>query len=93
MDAEFLTPEETTSYLDNRYKLKRGKRRLAEMRASGEGPPFFRAGGNQVLYRRDLVDKWAVKLLGEPLRSTSEEAVRHRLERAGKGSSQPSIAE
>jgi hypothetical protein len=82
MATEFLTSEETTDHLDRHYKLKRGKRRLAEMRASGEGPPYFRAGGNQVLYRRDLVDEWAIALLGEPLKSTAEEAVRHQRSRA-----------
>jgi hypothetical protein len=48
---EFLAVDETAVHLDKHYKLKRGKRRLAEMRASGEGPPFFRASGNTVLYR------------------------------------------
>jgi hypothetical protein len=37
-----------------------------------------------------LVDKWAIELLGEPLRSTAEESVRHRLARAEKGVGQPS---
>jgi hypothetical protein len=85
MDTEVLTPEETADYLERRYKLKRGKRRLQEMRASGEGPSYFRASGNSVLYRRDLVDAWAIELLGEPLRSTAEEQVRHRLAEAEKG--------
>jgi hypothetical protein len=35
-----------------------------------------------VLYRRDLVDEWARELLGEPLRSTAEENVRHRMAEA-----------
>jgi hypothetical protein len=73
---KYLTPDELTAYLKEKYRIDRGRRRLAEMRATGEGPPYFRAGGCQVLYRRDLADAWALNLLGEPLRSTAEETAR-----------------
>jgi hypothetical protein len=83
---EYFTPDELTTYLRDQYRLQRGKRRLAEMRATGEGPPFFRAGGCQVLYRRDLADTWARAVIGEPLKSTADESSRRRLGRVNAAS-------
>jgi hypothetical protein len=69
------TPEETSDYLWQTYRIKRNARRLAQLRASGEGPPFFR-DGHVVRYRSDLTDEWALTHLGEALSSTSEENAR-----------------
>jgi hypothetical protein len=54
--------------------MKRGPRRLAQLRASGEGPPYVR-DGVKVLYPIALADAWAQALLGQPVVSTSEETV------------------
>lgn len=43
---------------------------------TGEGPPYQR-DGNVVRYPRKLVDQWAAETLGQPVRSTAEEAVRY----------------
>jgi hypothetical protein len=70
---------DTTEYLLQQWGLRRGKRRLAELRALGGGP-LFRRTGNEVLYFPDDVDVWAERQLGPALRSTSEESARRILE-------------
>jgi hypothetical protein len=70
-----MPPHGTTEYLRTQWGLRRGKRRLAELRANGGGPLYHRAG-NEILYFPDDVDAWAEDQLGAPLRSTSEEAAR-----------------
>jgi hypothetical protein len=76
--GDLLTTDEVPGYLEREYRVKRGKRRLAELRASGEGPPYLR-DGSRVIYRRRDVDAWALRLLGKPMTSTSEEAALGRL--------------
>jgi len=71
----WLTPEESSDHLWDKYRVKRNTRRLAQLRAAGEGPQYFR-DGNVVRYRDDLLDAWAEQQLGEPLSSTSEESGR-----------------
>jgi hypothetical protein len=69
------TPEEASEYLWERFRVKRNARRLAQLRATGEGPKFYR-DGNVVRYRTDHLDEWAGNSLGEPASSTAEEHVR-----------------
>src|SRR5690349_21772926 len=82
------TPEETSDHLWEKYRIKRNTRRLAQLRADGEGPQYFR-DGNVVRYREDLLDAWAEQQLGEPLSSTSEESAR-RQQTLAVGSADPS---
>jgi hypothetical protein len=81
------TPEEASDHLWQKYRIKRNARRLAQLRADGEGPHYFR-DGNVVRYREDLLDAWAEQQLGEPLGSTSEESARRLLTTAA-GSADP----
>jgi hypothetical protein len=74
-EAIWRTPEEASDYLWQKFRVKRNARRLAQLRASGGGPRFFR-DGNVVRYREDHLDEWAETSLGEPARSTSEESAR-----------------
>jgi hypothetical protein len=69
-----LLPEELSERLWTRNRMKRGRRRLAQLRVTGEGPPYVR-DGVKVLYPVDLADAWADALLGKPVVSTSEETV------------------
>jgi hypothetical protein len=74
---QFLNSQEASDYLRRKWNLSRGPRRLAELRAEGTGPRYFRAG-NEVRYKSVHLDEYAIKALGEPLTSTSEEIVRRR---------------
>jgi hypothetical protein len=67
-----MPPNDTTEYLLKQWGLRRGKRRLAELRTNGGGPLFHRAG-NEVLYFPDDVDAWAEQQIGPALRNTSEQ--------------------
>ena len=68
-----MPPDGTTDYLLTRWGIRRGKRRLAELRADGGGPLYHRTG-NEVLYFPDDVDAWAEQQIGPALRSTAEES-------------------
>jgi hypothetical protein len=76
--GDLLTTDEAPGYLLDEYRLRRGKRRMALLRGTGEGPKYLRVG-NQVLYPRHELDSWALRLLGRPMASTSEEVTRGRL--------------
>jgi hypothetical protein len=73
------TPEEASDYLWAKYRVKRNARRLAQLRATGEGPKYFR-DGNVVRYREDHLDEFAEGSLGKPSVSTAEEHVRREAE-------------
>jgi hypothetical protein len=73
--ALLLNPQQASDHLRNKWNLSRGPRRLAELRVEGTGPRYFRAG-NEVRYKSIHLDEYAIKTLGEPLSSTSEEAIR-----------------
>jgi hypothetical protein len=75
--ARLLSPPEASAYLKDKWNLPRGPRRLGELRAEGGGPKYYRAG-NEVRYAPIHLDEYAVKILGEPLSSTSEETARRR---------------
>jgi hypothetical protein len=78
--GDLLTTEEVSRYLSERWRLKRGPRRLAELRAAGTGPEYHRTMGNRgVIYSRRAVDRWAVGVLGVAVASTAEETVLGRL--------------
>jgi hypothetical protein len=76
-DPPFV-PEELSEHLWNRWRLRRSPRRLAQLRATGEGPPFMQ-DGCVVRYARGTSDDWAKEQLGEPCRSTAEETARRLL--------------
>jgi hypothetical protein len=65
--------EEASQYLWKWYRLKRNPRRLAQLRASGDGPKYYR-DGLVVRYREADLDEWAEQQLGEPLVSTAQES-------------------
>jgi hypothetical protein len=75
---DFLTCEEARDYLWAEYRLQRSERRLGQLRLSGEGPAYHRAG-NAVRYRRSALDDWALKLLGAPAISTADETARRQV--------------
>jgi hypothetical protein len=56
LDA-LLPPEDASSYLDERWNLKRGTRALNVYRRVGGGPKFYRIG-NDVRYTKRLLDEW-----------------------------------
>jgi hypothetical protein len=70
-----LTPKETAQHLWECWRLQRGERRLAQLRAGpvGSGPAFHR-DGCVVRYRKSSVDTWAMKQLGREHGSTSHES-------------------
>jgi hypothetical protein len=71
--ATFYTPEESGRYLWDTFRMKRNSRRLAQLRAAGTGPKYFR-DGNVVRYREDHLREWAENSLGQAFVSTSEES-------------------
>jgi hypothetical protein len=75
---ELLTPAESSVYLWERYRIRRGERRLAQLRATGEGPEYHRVG---VVVRHTIqqLDAWAQELVGDPVSSTNEEAARRNM--------------
>jgi hypothetical protein len=77
-DGPPFTPEELSEYLWTRWRIKRSPRRLGQLRSIGGGgsPPYVR-DGLAVRYPRKLADQWAAETLGQPVRSTAEEAVRY----------------
>jgi hypothetical protein len=72
---DLLSPPEASSYLSQRWGLKRAVRTLQSYRRNGTGPEFHRTG-NDVRYSKHAVDAWAAQLLGEPLRNTAERSAR-----------------
>jgi hypothetical protein len=72
------TPPEASLYLWDKFRVKRNPRRLAQLRASGEGPKFHR-DGCVVRYHSDNLDAYGELVLGEPATSTSEENARRAL--------------
>jgi hypothetical protein len=83
-----MPPPEASDYLWNRHRIRRSVRRLAQLRATGEGPPYRRDGLVAVLYPPDLLDAWAEQQLGQPVRSTAEESAR----RTERTKLQPAVA-
>jgi hypothetical protein len=79
--ALLLNPQQASDYLRNKWNLSRGPRRLAELRAEGSGPRYYRTG-NEVRYQPVHLDDYAIKALGEPLSSTAEEAARRQRDTA-----------
>jgi hypothetical protein len=77
-NSAFLTAEETSSYLWQRFRLRRSPRRLAQLRAlpAGAGPPFYR-DGCVVRYRSASVDTWALQQLGNEFTNTTAESAYH----------------
>jgi hypothetical protein len=73
---QFLTDKEASRYLWERYRIRRSPRRLGQLRAMSSRGPQYHRDGNAVRYRRDALDDWALKQLGEPAVSTSEETAR-----------------
>jgi hypothetical protein len=74
----WLIPEEASDHLWKNHRLKRNKRRLAQLRAKGTGPQYHR-DGNAVLYGDEDLDKYAEKHRAGPFTSTSEESARRQL--------------
>jgi hypothetical protein len=74
-DLPPLPPDEFSKFLWDNFRIQRSPRRLAQLRMSGQGPPFMR-DGNVVRYPPRLGSIWAIEQLGAPVRSTSEESAR-----------------
>jgi len=74
-DDCWMTAEELSRLLWDEYRIKRNARRLGQLRASGEGPPYHR-DGQVVRYRKSRARVWAEDQLGEEITSTSEESAR-----------------
>jgi hypothetical protein len=72
---KLLTPAESSVYLWERYRIRRGERRLAQLRATGEGPAYHRVGV-VVRHTPQQLDAWAQALVGTPVSSTNEETAR-----------------
>jgi hypothetical protein len=71
MRKQRLRSDEASQYLEVAHGLTVAPRTLDKLRSVGGGPEFQRFG-RAILYRRDLLDAWAISRLGKPLRSTSE---------------------
>jgi hypothetical protein len=69
----WLTPEEASKYLWEKFRLKRNERRLGQLRYAGTGPLFHR-NGLAVRYHQNDLDAWGLKQLGQPIASTSQES-------------------
>jgi hypothetical protein len=83
---KLLTPAESSVYLWERYRIRRGERRLAQLRATGEGPEYHRVGV-VVRHTPQQLDAWAQALAGTPVSSTVDEA-----ERRGAAEREPAAA-
>jgi hypothetical protein len=67
-----LVPLEASTYLEQRWGLRRRPATLAKLRCvSSDGPVFFKAN-RQVLYPRSGLDRYAAALLSNLRRSTSD---------------------
>ncbi|MBV8095532.1 MAG: hypothetical protein JOY71_23330 [Acetobacteraceae bacterium] len=71
-DSPPFTPEELSTHLWERHRIRRSTSRLARLRHIGGGPPFFRDGVH-VRYPRRESDDWALAQLGRLVSSTAEE--------------------
>lgn len=76
-----MTSEEASNYLWERHRIRRSPRRLGQLRATGDGPPYQR-DGLVVIYRPNLLDDWVKEHLGDPVRSTAQETVQRSEESA-----------
>ena len=66
-----LRRDEASSYLLERHGIERKPATLAKLASIGGGPLFQKAGRFPLYSPTDL-DAWAMSLLSEPVRSTSE---------------------
>jgi hypothetical protein len=72
-----LGAAEASEYVRRNGGLKRGVRRMAQLRHNGEGPKYYR-DGKIVIYDTDDLDAWIAEKLGAPVSSTAEESERRR---------------
>jgi hypothetical protein len=77
-----LTPDELSTRLWERFRIRRSTRRLAQLRANGGGPPY-RRDGVVVRYPVDHADEWAEQVLGELVTSTAQETAARQIGRGG----------
>jgi hypothetical protein len=74
-DTAFLDPDQASAFLWRTFRLSRGRRRLAQLRAEGTGPKYFR-DGNVVRYQPRHLREYGEKCLAGPVSSTSEESAK-----------------
>jgi hypothetical protein len=72
-DDAYLDPLQASQWLQRRFNIRRGVRRLAELRAEGTGPEYFR-DGNAVRYQPRHLKVYALRCLGTAYVSTAQEA-------------------
>ena len=66
-----LTRREASTYLFERYGIKRSPNTLAKYAVIGGGPTYRKAGC-AALYQSTDLDEWAAEITSQPVRSTSE---------------------
>jgi hypothetical protein len=77
-DTAFLDPDQASIFLKRVFNLARGPRRLAQLRAEGTGPKYFR-DGNVVRYQPRHLREYGERCLGEPVSSTAEESAKRQI--------------
>jgi hypothetical protein len=55
--GKLMNPREASVYLADRYGVRRGTSRLAQLRMHGGGPQFIKMG-RDVYYSRAFLDEW-----------------------------------
>ncbi len=70
-NPKFLRRKEAAEYLRSRYGFCSANA-LAKLATVGGGPPYHKAGPMIVLYAPADLDAWAMELIGDRKRSTSE---------------------
>jgi hypothetical protein len=79
-EERFLRRRQAADYLQSKYGFG-AMATLAKGAVTGD-TPFYRKAGKMVLYTKASLDEWALKKIGPPQRSTSEQvehATSHRV--------------
>lgn len=64
--------DSASAYLEMRFGIVRRPGTLSKYRVLGVGPEFRRIGTREVAYEEQALEAWARRILGQPMRSTSE---------------------
>jgi hypothetical protein len=73
-EEQFLRRRQAADYLQSKYGFG-AMATLAKGAVTGD-TPYYRKAGKMVLYTKTSLDEWALKKIGPPQRSTSEQVVR-----------------
>jgi hypothetical protein len=73
VQPELLAPQEASSYLSGKHRIRNSRLTLANRRCAGTGPDFHRRG-RSIFYTHAALDAYAARLLSAPMKSTKTPA-------------------